>query len=141
MVCCPIHHHTLIRPLYLSAPPLPYPHYESISTFFSATISYKGSIWNERQLQCCGFFFHFKHLFISNLNGHQGQIGAYLPASFSPALMQMHHICYTEWRCLVLKDADSLWEKSFSPANDMGTKWEITPQAWEGLIYECYHIG
>ena len=87
------------------------------------------------------FFFHFKHLFISNLNGHQGQIGAYLPASFSPALMHMHHICYTEWRCLVLKDADSLWEKSFSPANDMGTKWEITPQAWEGLIYECYHIG
>ena len=38
-------------------------------------------------------------------------------------------ICYLEWRCLVLKDADSLCEKSFSPENDKGTKWETTPQA------------
>ena len=76
------------------------------------------------------FQFHFWHHMISNLNGYQEQISSYSPAPSYQVLMQMHPICYLEWRCLVLKDADSLCEKSFSPANEKGTKWD-TKQTWE----------
>ena len=75
------------------------------------------------------FQFHFWHLLISNLNGYQEQISSYLPAPLYQVPTQMHPIYYLEWRCLVLKDADSLCEKSFSPANKKGTKWET--KEWE----------
>ena len=126
MVCYPTHHHTLILPLYLS-PPSPSPPLW-ICTFFHGN----NFLWSEHlkwQATSFMFLFHFWHLLISNLNGYQGQTSAYLPAPSYQVLMQMHPICYLEWRCLVLKDADSLCEKSFSPDNDKGTKWEITPQA------------
>ena len=122
------HPSSYLNPSPLSKPPfpLPPPHYESV--LFS---------WQQFPMRWASemrgnfyvmFWFHFWHL-ISNLNGYQGQISAYLPAPSYQVLMQMHPICYLEWRCLVLKDADSLCEKSFSPDNDKGTKWEITPQA------------
>ena len=118
--------------------PLPPPTMNLSLLFFPATISYEESIRDERQLKVV-FCFHFWYLSISNLNGYQGQISAHLPAPSYQVLMHIRPICYIEWWCLVLEDADSFCEKSFSPTNDKGTKWETTPQVWEGLIYECYH--
>ena len=135
----PTHHYTLILLLYLSTPTPFLPPTMNLSVlFFPATISYEENIRDERQLKVV-FCFHFWYLSISNLYGYQGQISAHLPAPSYQVLMHIRPICYIEWRCLVLKDTDSFWEKSFSPTNDKGMKWETTPQVWEGLMYECYH--
>ena len=47
------HPPSYLNPSPLSKPPSPLLHYESIITFFPATISNGKSIWNERKLQCC----------------------------------------------------------------------------------------
>ena len=80
VVCYPIHHHTLILPIYLS-PPSPPPLWISppllplwiYHYFFPAAISYRKSIWNERQLQCCVLIpfltsFDFKFEWLSRTN-------------------------------------------------------------------------
>ena len=148
MVCCPTHHYTwILNPSPLSKHPSPLtPHPSPLPTRnLSVPFFFQQQFPMKRAYEIKGnsnavFWFHFWHPLISNLNGYQEKISAYLPPSFCRVLMQMRPICYIEWRCLVLKNADSLCEKSFSPANDKDTKWETT-QAWEGSINECYHTG
>ena len=137
IVCCPNHRHTLILLLYLGPLPSPPPLWIYQYFFFQQQFPKKRASEMKGNSNVV-FCFHFWHL-ISNLNGYQEQISAYSPDSSHRVQMQMCHICYIEWRCLILKEAYSLCVKSFSPANDKGTKWKTTPQAWVGFMYECYH--
>ena len=129
------HPSSYLNPSHLSKPPSPPPlwisppaptmnlppcsHYESIITFFQQQFLME-RVFEMKGNSSVVFWFHFWHLLISNLNGYQEQISSYSPAPSYQVPMQMHPICYLEWRCLVLKDADSLSEKIFSPANDKG---------------------